>query len=142
MLYFDTCLEFSGATLLATQEVNFLLSRSTSKYMYNWWLRTPGSNKLYACYVDVQGYCYSYGDSVNIHFVTRPALIINNLGGFRVGDTFQIGIWKFKIISKNLAWLYKQDIGLSQFGEDNDYNSSKVKKFVDEWYEGLAEEMS
>lgn len=75
----------------------------------------------------------------------RPALIIENIesSGFQVGDIFKVGRWEFKVISNNLAWMYNQDIGYHRFDEmSNDYEKSEIKKFIDEWFNNLKEEVS
>ena len=123
-------LEITGATLLSIEEVEKYLTESEREYSDFWWVRSPSCNS----------YC---AQSVVDRHCVRPALQISNLksSNFKIGDTFEIGDYKFKVISDNLAWMYKQDIGHYAFNEDfkngNDYETSDVKKFVDKWFKLL-----
>lgn len=130
-------IEFSGATLLSADEASTLLTKQEKNYEKYWWLRTPGSHSIYACCIGHNGNVRHYGNNIHNYTNIRPALIISKLGDFKVGDYFSIGEYEFKIISPELAWLHKQDIGNSIFGETNDYESSKVKIYVDKWYESI-----
>ena len=141
MYYYDTALSFDSATLLSSDEAQIFLTPEDRKYHRIWWLKTPAGYSKTTCYVQKDGSVNHKGTSVFTHFNVRPALIIDNLGNFRVGDVFSIGWWIFKIISPNLAWLYWQDIGETWFGNDNDYSTSNVQNTVNRWYEGLTEEM-
>jgi len=133
----------TGATLLSIEEAGKYLSNGERKYHNGWWLRSPGSNWFAAAFVDkLFGaiYDYTYGYYVNYkNFCVRPALIINlESSSFKVGDTFEINGYKFKLISHDLAWMYNSDIGLYPFNENgrdgNDYNTSDVKRYVDNWF--------
>jgi len=134
-------LEITGATLLSVEEVIEYLTEEEIEYNDMWWLRSPGTYSDYVACVNYDGYIYNYGNYVNdrTNYV-RPALQIKNLesSNFKIGDIFEIGNYEFKIISKNLAWMYEQDIGCCAFNEDfekgNDYETSDVKKFVDKWF--------
>ena len=142
MKYFNTQLEFSGTTLLSADEVKSLLTEQERKYKYPWWLRTPGYYSNYAGGVNYYGDVIRTGYHVNYGYCIRPALQIANLGDFKVGDVFSIGEYYFKIISPELAWLYKQDIGEDIFdNKSNDYVGSHVKAVIDVWFEKLKEEM-
>ena len=142
MKYFNTQLEFSGTTLLSADEAKSLLTEQERKYKYPWWLRTPWISSDDACIVGRNGYVFLDGDDVSISYGIRPALQIANLGDFKVGDVFSIGKYYFKIISPELAWLYKQDIGEDIFdNKSNDYVGSHVKAVIDVWFDKLKEEM-
>lgn len=131
-------IEFSGAILLSKDEAEFLLSKEEREYKAYWWLRTPGGSNKTMCDVNIYGYIsYNSGYVYITDSSIRPALIVSNLGNFHVGDTFYLDKWEFKIISPTLAWLHKQDIGESMFGDTDDYMTSRVKKIVDEWYTKL-----
>lgn len=131
-------IEFSGATLLSVDEASSLLNEQERKYKYPWWLRTPWISSDDACIVGRNGYVFLDGDDVSISYGIRPALIISNLGDFKVGDYFSIGEYEFKIISPELAWLYQQDVGEGSFDTtSNDYNTSHIKVVIDSWYEKL-----
>ena len=142
MFYYNTNLKFSGAVLLSVNEASTLLTEQEKQYKDHWWLRTPGSYSDFACFVNYNGYVSSVGSYVDNFDDIRPALIISDLGGFKVGDILSIGEYYFKIISPELAWLYKQDIGKDIFDFfSNNYETSHVKQVIDAWYETLMEEM-
>ena len=141
MKYYNTQLEFSGTTLLSADEVESLLTEQERKYKCHWWLRSPGYYSNYAGGVNYYGDVIRTGYHVNYGYCIRPALQIANLGDFKVGDVFSIGEYYFKIISPELAWLYKQDIGSYSFGKDNDYDTSLAKEVVVSWFKELKEEM-
>ena len=137
----ESDIAFNGATLLSLDEAEDFLTEDERMYSLCWWLRTPGSYSYYTCYVSSNGYVRYYGDGVSYNNNgIRPALKISNLGDFKVGEMFNIGSYQFKIISPNLAWLYKQDIGKTVFGTTNDYEKSHAKKVIDSWYETLLKE--
>ena len=142
MKYFNTQLEFSGTTLLSADEAKSLLTEQERKYKYHWWLRSPGYYSYYAVGINYYGDVIRTGYHVNYGYCIRPALQIANLGDFKVGDVFSIGEYYFKIISPELAWLYKQDIGTDYFDEkSNNYVASHIKAVIDSWFEKLKEEM-
>ena len=142
MLYYDTNLEFKGATLLSSDEASTLLTEQERKYIIGWWLRTPGNHSYYMCYVYGDGNVCRYGINVSYDRGIRPALQIANLGNFKVGDIFSIGDYYFKIISPTRAWMYLQDIGTDYFDEkSNNYKASHVKQIIDSWFKELKEEM-
>ena len=136
----ESDITFNGATLLSLDEAKDFLTEVERMYSLCWWLRTPCYFSSNACIVDFDGSILSNGDGVDYYNGIRPALVISNLGDFKVGEMFNIGSYQFKIISPNLAWLYKQDIGKTVFGTTNDYEKSHAKKVIDSWYETLLKE--
>jgi len=128
----------TGATLLSVYEAEKYLSKSEREYSKWWWLRSPGFYSYHTPSVDYDGYICGF--SVNTRGFVRPALVITNLksSNLSVGDTFKINGYEFKIISNTLAWLYKQDMGYYPFNknaeEGNNYNTSDIKKYVDNWF--------
>ena len=143
MLYYNTNLEFIGATLLDAKTAIKLLSKKDREFDFPWWLCSPGNyNYLSSSFVNNDGSVFGYGNFIQFCYHIRPALIINELGMFKTGDIFSIGKYYFKIISPLLAWMYKQDIGADYFDEkSNIYNSSHIKTVVDAWYETLKDEI-
>lgn len=138
-------LKITGATLLSIEEVEKYLTINERVYCHWWWLRSPGHDIDYTAIVSFGGGVYYYGYYVHNRYVcVRPALQIKNLksSNLKIGDIFKINDFEFKIISENLAWMYKQDIGCYAFNEDyekgNNYETSDVKNFVDNWYETLS----
>lgn len=136
-------LEITGATLLSIEEAEESLTEEERKHTCYYWLRSPGFNSSYAAHAYFDGEIDSYGYSVNNALAVRPALQITNLesSNLEIGDTFELGDFEFKVISDNLAWMHKQDIGgyvfNNYFNNGNDYETSDVKKFVDKWFELL-----
>lgn len=140
---YDKSMKITNAILLSSVEAEKYLTKEDRKYNHWWWLRSPGYCQNLAARVDIDGSVYYCGFYVNIdNFCVRPALKISNLksSNFNIGDKFEINGYNFKIISDNLAWMYKQDIGKYYFREDseaknaNDYEYSDVKKYVDNWF--------
>lgn len=133
-----------GATLLSLEEAEkalSLLSEFEKLYPRSWWLRTPGSYDRWAHCVARTGIIYTDGSFVNTsNRCVRPALKIKiNDPDIQKGDTFLFGGYEFKVISEDLAWMYKNDIGFCPFRYDagaedaNDYEASDIKKYVEEW---------
>ena len=131
-------LKIHGATLLSVEEAENLLTEEERRYRVWWWLRSPGYDSSDAAYVNFYGDVFYDGDCVDYDdYCVRPALKISNLESSNlIGDVFEVGDWKFKVISKNLAWLYEQDIGKHIFdAKTNVYEQSEIKQFVDDWFE-------
>ena len=137
-------LKIVGATLLSVEEAENLLTMEDRRYGCWWWLRSPGYLSNYAAYVYRGGVVgYRGGGVAHGNRCVRPVLQISNLqssnfqsSNLLIGDVFEVGGWKFKVISKNLAWLYEQDIGKHIFdAKTNIYEQSKIKQFVDDWFE-------
>lgn len=142
-----------GATLLSKDEVHNLLKKGERKCTYQgelhwWWLRSLGHNQGYAAFVDDEGDVSFSGETVtDDDGCVRPALIINlQLCNLHLGDIFEFGEYKFKVISKQYA-LCKGAIGKCAFGKDyeakdaNVYDKSDIKKFVDNWFNQCAQDI-
>ncbi len=140
-VYTKENLGITGAILLSTEEAEELLTKEERKYYNCWWLRSPGYDGYVAC-VEEDGNIYKYGFDIypGENFrgkAVRPALEIFNLenSSLKIGDVFKIGKYKFKIISPELAWLYRQKIGTEHFDKhSNLYENSSIGSFVDDWY--------
>ena len=136
-----------SATLLSKEEAASFLTQKEREYSGWWWLRSPSSSS-YAAGVRSDGLAYyNYRRYVYCTFmgVVRPALIINlESSDLKVGDIFEFGGKEFKILSPTIAWMHKDDIGRCTFRKDweadnaNDYETSDVKKFVDEWFKAAS----
>jgi len=132
----------TGATLLSTEEAGKHLSESERECGYWWWLRSPGYGINCAADIYPSGIVNYYGDLVYTSYgYVRPTLKISNLksANLKIGDTFEINGYEFKVISSKLAWLHKQDIGFCAFnksvGDGIDYNTSYIKRVVDNWFD-------
>ena len=77
-----------------------------------WWLRSPGTRNCDVAYVRRDGTISPDGRFAEDAVTTcvRPALIIKTTF-FEIGDTFEINGYHFKMITKNRAWLYSEDLG-------------------------------
>ena len=134
-------LKIHGATLLSVEEAKNLLTKENREYPHCdwWWLRSPGTGSNRAASVDFDGDVTYNGDFVDYdNFCVRPALQISVLksSNLKIGDTFDVGDYKFRVISEDLAWMYEQDIGDHRFDEEtNVYGQSEIKQFVDDWFE-------
>lgn len=130
-----------GATLLSKEEVETLLTQQERACKNWWWLRSPGYESYCAAIVLIGGVS-DYGLSVNDdRGCVRPALKIDiSNSDIKIGDTFTFREKVFKVISPELAWMYKDDIGRCVFRKDwkapdaNIYEASDVKKFIDNWF--------
>lgn len=135
-----------GATLLSKEEAKNLLTDRERMCTYGgeecwWWLRSPGSCQYLASIVRHDGYI-GYGARTDTDDdCVRPALIISNLSSsnLQMGDIFELGGRKFKVISKEYA-LCEEPVGQCPFRKDwqakdaNVYEKSDIKKFVDNWF--------
>lgn len=137
-------IEILGATLLTVDEARKLLDKEDRKYTINWWLCSSGKHTGYTdgvAYIGVNGNVYVSGQSPTRANAIRPALRIKRNFHFDIGDVFEFDGRKFKVISEDLAWMADGDLGCLQFNEDwrapnaNIYECSKVKTFVDEWFD-------
>ena len=131
-------LEITGATLLSMEEALTLLSPTDRARGFYWWTRTPCGASIEWC-VYPGGYA-GYGTCSRAYSLS-PACVIKNLekSGLKVGNFFTVGEYRFKVISENLAWLYKQSIGEYPYkktpdGKELCYETSDAKKVVDEWF--------
>lgn len=144
-------LEIVDATLLAWEAEK--LPMTLRRYNKWWWLRLPNMLRTYSAnsyasviyadgVVDYSGIGVHYGD-----VTVRPALEIKNLesSAFDVGDVFIFGGKRFEVINSKTAFCL-EDIGTCAFREDwraedaNNYETSDVKKFVDDWFEKVKQE--
>ncbi len=130
--------EIIGATLLSVDEAKQFLSGKDRACTSWWWLRSPGDGQYYAAVVTNFGSILAYGRGVDDVIVgVRPALKIKNLtsANLEIGDEFYIGRERFKIISDHLA-LCASIVDHTRFDENsNDYSKSKIKAFIDAWFE-------
>ena len=118
----------------------------------HWWLGTKGlgdgttdSDTTYVAYImnlgkeDCTGLPAS-NDTIGV----RPALEFES-SDLEVGDKFEFGGYTFTVISDEYA-LCDVAITAMAFKEDyseenpNQYSNSDVKKFLDEWYNGIVNE--
>lgn len=136
-----------GATLLSKKEVENLLTKEERRCTYQggccfWWLRSPGNCQYRTTSVLSDGSVSYHGLGVSHDGgCVRPALILNlNSSTLQIGDVFEFGDNKFKIISNKYA-LCEEAIGRCIFRKDwrakdsNVYEKSDVKKYVDNWFQ-------
>ncbi len=138
--------EVIGATLLSIEEARGV-DKKILKVSDDWWLRSPGYNDYEAAFVFGEiGNIFDYGSVVVESFGVRPALELSDFtsSDLKVGDQFEFGDYNFTVISNQYA-LCDDIVGECAFRKDweaedaNRYETSDVKKFVDDWYEMLKE---
>lgn len=137
----ESDLDVLEATLLTKEEAKQLPER-LRKYDNWWWLKSPSRYSDGAIYVSASGGMSDGG----VFYVgkVRPALKISNLesSGLKVGDKFEFGGQEFEIISDNKAFCLN-DIGECAFRQElriNVYETSNIKKYVDDWFEKSKKE--
>lgn len=136
-------IKITSATLLSIEEAETLLTQEERAYKELWWLRSPGFSQLTAARVINDGSVGCYGKCVDCgDTCVRPALNIDtSASNIKVGNVFLFGGKEFKVLSPELAWMHKDDIGKCTFREDwkaedaNVYEASDVKKYIDRWFE-------
>lgn len=141
-------IRIQGATLLSIEESR-RLPVNIRKFKRNWWLRSPGTGQpYYAATVRGDGFVDAEGEIVCDTFSTvRPALIVDlSSSGFKPGEWFKVGDFGFDIISDTKA-LCTDSIGNFPFRRNSRaddaavYETSDVRKYIEEWYANLwAEE--
>ena len=126
----------TDATLLTVSEAKKIKKDDRAHHQW-WWLRSPGTRNCDVAYVRRDGTISPDGRFAEDAVTTcvRPALIIKTTF-FEIGDTFEINGYHFKMITKNRAWLYSEDLGNFIFNKGtNIYEDSEIKQFVDNWFE-------
>ena len=123
--------------LLTLTESQNLLRSYDRAFTNNWWLYDAGCSDGYVMHVTYEGNINRYGTNIKIdEYSVRPVVQLANIEPvmYRCGDMFEIGTYKFKLITNNLAWLYSQDIGRTYFDKDyTDYNKSYIKEYINDW---------
>ena len=78
-------------------------------------------------------------------YAVRPALRITNLNDYKVGDDFKFGGKWFKITDDHTAFCF-DDLGQQVFDDSprvaeitNDYETSKIKQYIDNWFNKAKE---
>lgn len=136
-------LEILSATLPSVEEAKNLLTIEERMYRDWWWLRSPGYDYFYVAYVDADGSIYTLGYFIDrCSDAVRPILRIKYNNNWNVGDIFLLNNKKFKIISKDLAFCL-EDIGGFYFNRtvnNNEYEHSDIKKYVDNWFNKAIKE--
>lgn len=110
-------------------------------YSYWWWLRTPykhGASSASGAFVVYGNDGYVIYDSVNYYYAVRPALDISDFNDLEIinGRFTHLGA-EWQVIDDNLA-IAVEPIFDSEFGKDNNYETSAVRKKLLEWYDREA----
>ena len=110
-------------------------------YSYWWWLRTP--NKYYASSSSsaffVDGNFGRVRNGIDAYYsAVRPALDISDFDDLEIthGRFTRLGA-EWQLIDDNLA-IAVEPIFDSEFGKDNNYETSAVRKKLLEWYDREA----
>ena len=100
-----------------------------------WWLRSPGTHSYDAAYVRHDGAVYSYGHYViSAPVCVRPALIGDfKSSNLKIKDKFWYKNYIYTVISDDMA-ICDFTVGKTYFDEmSNNYETSNIKKWVDNW---------
>lgn len=135
----------TGATLLSVEEAK-KVPEKLRKFNSWWWLRSPGCSTDYAACVNSHGYVGEGGEYVYYNDISvRPALQLNieSFDSISDGTKLRIGTYDFTVVCNGKYALCDTSIGKSVFyirinrqvENANNYETSDVKKSVDDWYE-------
>ena len=138
MSFYDSSgtVRIKKATLLSVEEATkiptFML-----KFPVAWWLRSKGDSSDKGVVVGSDGFIYRRGYEINSIFrAVRPALVLE-AHDRSTGNTIHVGGHSFTIVLPHIA-LADESIGISCFDRtSNDYESSEIKKKVDEWFQTI-----
>ena len=103
-----------------------------------WWLRSPGRLSYDATLVALDGSVPTYGFSVDYTNGIRPALRVSKseISNLQIGDRKIYYDFPFIKIDEDLL-IAEVPIAFDKFDdESNDYETSYVKRFLEEWKEG------
>ena len=146
-----TLLSKEEAETLLTQEQRVLTRRyscykATKEYRWEWWLRSPSAVDAEMIEVVRRDGTISDTNWLNDNCCVRPVLLTEDLTslGLNKGDKFEFGGYTFTIISEGYALC---DDGLTNMtfrkddadpeGANNDYETSDVKKYIENWFNGV-----
>ena len=125
----------------------FLLSvNEYNKYKNNipewdgfWWLRSPGNFVDLATLVRGDGYINYNGLTVSNEFGVRPALKISKSDNLHIGDRIIRCDFPWIVIDDGLA-IAEVPVAVKTFDDNkNDYEASKIRRFLLNWYMGRCE---
>ena len=137
-------LHITGATLLSAEEAREV-DKDMLKADQDWWLCSPGNIDDYAAFVyGDDGYVDVIGGLVENAFGVRPALQLGNLESsiYQIGDTLSFGDHSFTVISEKYALcdeIIKKHPFCNDRNKTNDYETSDIKVFVDNWFDRAKE---
>lgn len=128
-------MEIQGITLLSKEEYLTYKSVIPTYDCWDWWLKSPGIDNVYAQMVTPAGIIRD-AIGVGFHCLVRPA-IIADLKSCHIGDKIDFAGHKWTVISENMFFI-DDNIGEDcAFNEDqadgNDYNNSTIKAYCEKW---------
>lgn len=101
----------------------------------HYFLKNQGNDQYSVAYIDYSGWINKYGTSIFNDMAIRPILHILDLNDNKIGYTFKINKYYFKIINETCA-IIQGSLGYNRFdSESNDYEKSEAKQIVDNWFE-------
>lgn len=125
--------------LLSIEEVKKLPIK-IRQYDCWWWLRSPGYYSDSIANVNTNGFVFEDGDYVYVgSYAVCPALTISNLKSFNLKLYSAYNLFGYNwIYIGNNKFLYKDKIIRHWFDEEsNDYETSDIKQFLNEWLQEL-----
>lgn len=140
----EECINIIGVTLLEKED--YLANKDIISFLgERWWTRTPADFGDHTCVEVIEDPNYSIA-GVNSFMAVRPALIVSSVNSRLVkkGDKYLLGgmSWTaIKRVDSNKLLLADESIGVKQFragvraADADDYEKSKIKKWLEEWYE-------
>lgn len=128
--------------LLSVEEAKNL-PRWIRSNVYWWWLRSPGNCFYYAAFVYCDGFLDN-SDGVDVDNddgAVRPVLQVSNLDSLNleIGETVKVFNLMAEYIGENKVLLCEPIFKSCFDSESNDYETSEVKKKIDEWFKEVKE---
>ena len=124
-----------GATLLSAEEAK-KVPKSIRAIDVWWWLRSPGYDSTSVSYVDFVGdVIVNEINNVNNPYAVRPALKLSK--NLKIGTQFRFAGETWTVVLPKMALCdgMIREMGFNDSLDDgNDYEYSKVKKYVDSWF--------
>lgn len=124
-------------------EINLLSAEEYEKYEDRiprincwWWLRSPGDLSNHVACVRTNGSVCNLGNYIDGDAIAvRPALKISDGRKYRIGERVMFYYFPQIIIDEDLA-IAEVPIDFCSFDKkSNDYENSKIKKFLNDWLE-------
>lgn len=140
----EECINIIGVTLLEKED--YLVNKDIISFLgERWWTRTPADFGDHTCVEVIEDPNYTIA-GVNSFIAVRPALIVSSVSSRLVkkGDKYLLGEMSWTAITgvnSNILLLADESIGRGQFragvraADADDYEKSKIKKWLEEWYE-------
>jgi hypothetical protein len=94
-----------------------------------WWLRTQGDHGKYAAYVNHAGHIFAYGHNTIHHVGVRPAFYLP----LEVTKAPEVAGKRYSLVCSGHGgnlWLADEPVAWVEFGKDNEYETSRVREYL------------